>query len=184
VLPSYSNQLLVVVVHIELLTSNPTILTNGDQLDWIVDICIILFFCCVACMCVHSLCWIYSCTAITIILLCQTFNLEYFSWHLTNQHTFSVYFRFQLKHFYFSHYWYTERIQAYFVVNVLYKLLTYLSMIYGWQFITWQILLILCCDKIMDRMTSTIRPKARIEDMRKCVLCHVHGDAPTEGPGR
>jgi len=45
-------------------------------------------------------------------------------------------------------------------------------------------LVMLCCAKIMDRMTSTIRPKARIEDTRKCVLCHVAGDAPTEGPGR
>jgi len=40
------------------------------------------------------------------------------------------------------------------------------------------------CDKMMDRMTSTIRPKARIEDARKCVLCHMAGDGPTEGPGR
>jgi len=59
-----------------------------------------------------------------------------------------------------------------------------MRIIHAGNFLKLTHLLMFYCDKIMDRMTSTIRPKARIEDTRKCVLCHVPGDAPTEGPGR
>ena len=38
--------------------------------------------------------------------------------------------------------------------------------------------------ELMDRVTAVVKPKARMVDSRKCVLCHQVGDAPTEGPGR